>query len=133
MGTSRFLSLRQKNEVLQGEVNQLRERLGRVDQTPKAEVLDRRHRPGSSELLEQVIEGGNGDTSARQSVAQSKSDELLSALEDLDSSAISASNLRLHARPWTVIARNALVSELLSSFFANDNCFYLPFVIAPFA
>ena len=128
MGTSRSLSLRQKNETLQGEVNQLRELLGRIDHAPEAEVLDRQHRPESGELLVQAIEVGNGNNSAQQSVAQSRSNELSSALEDLDFSAISASNLRLHARPWTVIAGDGLVSELLSSFFANDNCFYLPFV-----
>ena len=120
--------MRQKNETLQGEVNQLRELLGQIDHIPETEVLDRQHRPELSELLEQAIEVGSGDTQAQQSIAQSRSDGLSSALEDLNLSAISASYLKLHARPWTVIAGDGLVSELLSSFFANDNCFYLPFV-----
>jgi hypothetical protein len=34
----------------------------------------------------------------------------------------------MHARPWTALANDDLVSELLSSFFASDGCFYLSFV-----
>jgi hypothetical protein len=69
-----------------------------------------------------------GEASAQRSVTQSRSDELSSALGDLDFSALGTSNLKVHAHPWTVIAGDGLVSELLSSFFAYDNCFYLPFV-----
>jgi hypothetical protein len=128
-GTSRLLSLRQKNETLQGEINQLRGLLGRVDHAPEAEGLDRlRQRPEPSELLRPATEIETGETLAQQSATQSRNGEVSSALEDLDFNALSTSNLKIHARPWTVLAGDGLVSELISSFFAYDNCFYLPFI-----
>lgn len=128
-GASRSLSLRRKNEALQGEINQLRELLSRVDHAPEIEVPGRpQHSTGTSELPGLPIEVGTGDTSAQQSNPQSGVNELSSALEDLDFNALSMSDLKLQAQPWTVVAGDGLVSELLSSFFTYDNCFYLPFV-----
>jgi hypothetical protein len=46
VGASRLLTLRWKNDALQGEINQLRGLLGQVDHVSQAEVLDRpRHHP----------------------------------------------------------------------------------------
>jgi hypothetical protein len=48
--------------------------------------------------------------------------------KDLESIATTESTLKVQAQPWTSVADSALVSELLSSFFVYDNCFYLSFV-----
>jgi hypothetical protein len=64
-----------------------------------------------------------------QSHATDVGDETLAfALENLDVAALSVSTFQVHARPWTKLADDGLVSELLSSFFASDACFYLSFV-----
>jgi hypothetical protein len=49
-------------------------------------------------------------------------------LESLEQSALEQSSIKVSARPWTRIAGDGLVSELISSFFAYDNGFYLSFV-----
>jgi hypothetical protein len=104
--------MRRKNEALQGEINQLRELLGQIDHGSEAEVLDRpQYRPGPSELLEPGTGIEPGNILARHSLPRSRSDELFFALEDFDSGALSISELKVHARPWTVIAGDGLVSE----------------------
>lgn len=49
-------------------------------------------------------------------------------LENLELSAMESSSIKVHARPWTRVAGDGVVSELISSFFAYDNGFYLSFV-----
>lgn len=49
-------------------------------------------------------------------------------LERLDLDALRASTFRVTARPWTVVAGDGLVSELISSFFAWDDAFFYPFI-----
>ncbi|KAF5018796.1 hypothetical protein F66182_9214 [Fusarium sp. NRRL 66182] len=41
---------------------------------------------------------------------------------------LSESPIRVHAKPWTAIAGDGLVSQLLSSFFIWDDAFFYPFV-----
>ena len=43
-----------------------------------------------------------------------------SRLHELDAQALEQSLLKVSARPWTVIAGDGLVSELLSDFFADE-------------
>lgn len=71
---------------------------------------------------------GSVDVSLQRNTTRAEDDALSSALEGLDFSALSASDLKLRAQPWTALAGDGLVSELLSSFFAHENCYYLPFV-----
>lgn len=128
-GASRSLSLRRRNETLQGEITQLRELLSQVDHAPEIEASGRpQHPTGPSELLGPPMEVETGGASAQQSSPHSRSNEPSSASEGLGFSALSTSHLKVQAQPWTTVAGDWLVSELLSSFFAYDNCFYLPFV-----
>lgn len=71
---------------------------------------------------------GTGEAPMQRNSPQAENDALSSALDIINSSALSASNLKLHAQPWTTVAGDGLVSELLSSFFAYESCYYLPFV-----
>jgi hypothetical protein len=52
--------------------------------------------------------------------------ENLACERDLDILASSA--IRVPARPWTLLAGDSLVSELVSAFFAYDHCSGIPFV-----
>lgn len=49
-------------------------------------------------------------------------------LERLDLDALRASTFRVNARPWTAVAGDGVVSELISSFFAWDDAFFYPFI-----
>lgn len=51
-----------------------------------------------------------------------------SGLSNLDLSALEHSSIKVRAKPWTRVAGDGLVSELISSFFAYDNGFYLSFI-----
>lgn len=46
----------------------------------------------------------------------------------LDSEAYQSSPFKLQARPWTAVADDGIVSSLISSFFAWDGYYFLPFV-----
>ncbi|KAF4979223.1 hypothetical protein FZEAL_4532 [Fusarium zealandicum] len=41
---------------------------------------------------------------------------------------LSVSSIRVHARPWTTVAGDGLVSQLISSFFSWDDTFLYPFI-----
>ncbi|PFH61397.1 hypothetical protein XA68_17449 [Ophiocordyceps unilateralis] len=49
-------------------------------------------------------------------------------LRAADLRALLNSPLRLSARPWTVVAGNGLVSDLIASFFVWDDPFFFPFI-----
>lgn len=49
-------------------------------------------------------------------------------INSLDLEALSESQIRVHARPWTVVAGDGLVSELISSFFTWDDAFFFSFI-----
>lgn len=49
-------------------------------------------------------------------------------VERLDNEAYRLSPLKLRARPWTAVADDGIVSALISSFFAWDGHYFLPFV-----
>ena len=51
-----------------------------------------------------------------------------SGLSNLDLSALEHSAIKVRARPWTRVAGDGLVSELMASLFAYDNGFYLSFI-----
>lgn len=51
-----------------------------------------------------------------------------SQLDRLDAESLNASYIKVPARPWTMIAGNGIVSELVSAFFANDHGCLTPFI-----
>jgi hypothetical protein len=121
--------MRRKNDALQAEVDRLRELLTHDRSITKTKPLENVHRllePANLEDVAKVLEDGNIPP---QPYATDIRDETLAlALENLDIAALSKSTFQVHARPWTTLADDGLVSELLSSFFASDGCFYLSFV-----
>ena len=47
-------------------------------------------------------------------------------VQKLDADALAHSSVKVSARPWTTIAGDGIVSELINSFFAFENTFLLP-------
>jgi hypothetical protein len=123
------MSLRRKNNDLQGEIDHLHELMNQVPQTLEAGNRSAsRHQHRSVETTEPVTGDEAIGVFSQQGVSQAKKDTLPSTLESFDLDALSTNNLKLQAQPWTTVAGDGLVSELLSSFFAQDNWFYLSFV-----
>jgi hypothetical protein len=56
------------------------------------------------------------------------SGELEPGIRKLDLEALSASLIKVPAKPWTAVAGNGIVSELVSHFFAYDNSYFNPLV-----
>lgn len=59
---------------------------------------------------------------------ESPQDLLKQKLSMVDLDALTNSLLRVRARPWTTIAGDGLVSDLISSFFTWDDAFSYPFI-----
>jgi hypothetical protein len=121
--------MRRKNDALQAEVDRLRELLTHDRSITKTRPLESDRQllePASLEDVATILEDGSIPP---QPYATNIRDETLAfALENLDIAALNKSTFQVHARPWTTLADDGLVSELLSSFFASDGCFYLSFV-----
>ena len=49
-------------------------------------------------------------------------------LRAIDLRALVGSSLRVSARPWTTVASDGIVSDLISSFFRWDDLFFFPFI-----
>lgn len=49
-------------------------------------------------------------------------------VEKVDAGFLANSALKVHARPWTTVAGDGLVSDLITSFFMWDSTFYFSFV-----
>lgn len=52
-------------------------------------------------------------------------------LQAIDLLALEDSHFKMHARPWTVVAGDGIVSALISSFFTWEDTFFYPFIDQP--
>lgn len=123
--------MRRKNETLQSENDQLRALLNYIRTRSEVESMEiyRRVRVAVDPLdVVELLRGG--DLLLQHSVPEASggSETPATGLGNLDISAMDSSAIKVRARPWTKVAGDGLVSELISSFFAYDNGFYLSFV-----
>lgn len=49
-------------------------------------------------------------------------------LQKLDTEALQHSTIRVPARPWTIVAGDGIISELVTNFFQNDHGYLVPFI-----
>jgi hypothetical protein len=121
--------MRRKNDALQAEVYRLRELSTHDRSITKIEPLEDDQQLLGPANVEDVATTPEDDSIPSQPYAIDIRDETPAfALETLDVAALNKSTFQVHARPWTTLANDGLVSELLSSFFASDGCFYLSFI-----
>jgi hypothetical protein len=121
--------MRRKNDALQAEVYRLRELSTHDRSITKIEPLENDQQLLGPANVEDVATTPEDDSIPSQPYAIDIRDETPAfALETLDVAALNKSTFQVHARPWTTLANDGLVSELLSSFFASDGCFYLSFI-----
>jgi len=129
--TSRSISMRRKNESLQNELDQLRLLLDLIRNRSEVESMEIYRRVRAAVDPMDVVELLRGSDLLLQQSAPDRSggsETPASGLSNLDLSALEHSAIKVRARPWTRVAGDGLVSELMASFFAYDNGFYLSFI-----
>jgi hypothetical protein len=124
---SRSAALKEKNVVLQQENDELRELYGylRFRSEPEAYEIYRRIRTSNN-----PIEVLNFIKQADMLLMNPSPwpDRLDARLERWDLNALRNSVFKVPARPWTVVAGDGMVSELISAFFKWDDTFSYPFI-----
>lgn len=123
--------MRRKNESLQNDLDQLRSLLEYIRTRSEVESMEiyRRVRLAVDPLdVVELLRGG--DLLLQHSAPEQSGDgeTPVPGVESLELSALEQSAIKVRARPWTRVAGDGMVSELISSFFAYDNGFYLSFV-----
>ena len=124
--------MRRKNESLQSELDQLRSLLDYIRNRSEVESMEiyRRVRAAADPMdVVELLRGSdlllrNSGTTDRAGGSETPA----SGLGNLELSALEHSSIKVRATPWTRVAGDGLVSELISSFFAYDNGFYLSFI-----
>jgi hypothetical protein len=127
---SRTSALKRKCDSLQDENERLRELFGLLRQKSKPEAHDILSRIRDSEdplavwrsikdaeLLLPWSPSASGSSGTRDP-----------RLEKIDAEALAESHVKVKAQPWTALAGDGIVSDLVSSFFAWDNTFRFSFI-----
>jgi hypothetical protein len=118
--------MRRKNDALQREVDQLRELFGYVRTCPEAEAKQFYQQLRTADGLQDLLQLSGGS-----SLSFKQKHRILGSQKsacDLDLNVVGSSAIMVPARPWTVLAGDGLVSELVSAFFTYDHCSGIPFV-----
>jgi hypothetical protein len=125
-GVTRLETMRRKNDFLQREVDQLRELFDYIRTCPEVEAKQVYRQLRTANGLQDLIHlRGGSDISSKQKHRMSGSEN---PAYEPDSDVLANSAIRVPARPWTLLAGDDLVSELVSAFFTYDHCSGIPFV-----
>lgn len=118
--------MRRKNYALQREVDQLRELFGYIRTCPEAEAKQVYRQLRTANGLQDLIHPSGGSSLSLKQKHRIFGSEKPACEPDLD--VLASSAIRVPARPWTLLAGDGLVSELVSAFFTYDHCSGIPFV-----
>lgn len=124
---SRTSALKRKCDTLQDENERLRELFGLLRQKSKPEALDILLRIRNSEDPLAVWRSIK-DAELLLPWSPSASGSRDSRIEKMDADALAGSRVKVRAQPWTSLAGDGIVSDLVSSFFAWDNSFRFAFI-----
>jgi hypothetical protein len=128
--------LKRKCDSLQDENDQLRDLFGFLRKKPRAEAQVIFSRIRESEEPVSVLKSIRDAElllpwSSPASAVASGSDTPQSTdplLEKLDAESLAEAPIKVKARPWTEVAEDGIVSDLISSFFAWDNLLLHTFI-----
>jgi hypothetical protein len=124
---SRTSALKRKCDALQDENERLRELFGLLRQKSKPEAHDILSRIRNSEDPLAVWRSIK-DAELLLPWSPAASGLRDPRLERIDAEALAESHIRVQAQPWTALAGDGIVSDLVSSFFAWDNTFRFSFI-----
>lgn len=134
LDSTRMLTLKRRQVELKTEVDDLRDLFSLLQTRPEQDALEifRRIRANPTADVHSVVDFvRSGDLllqNAALSTATAAGLDDPQALRVDDRAAEQPYAIRVPARPWTTIAGDGLVSELVGSFFAWDAIFWLPFI-----
>lgn len=120
---SRTSALKRKCDALQDENERLRELFGLLRQKSKPDALDILVRIRNSEnplVVWKSIKDAELLLRWPPSAASGSRDP---KIESMNAEALAGSHVKVRARPWTALAGDGMVSDLVSSFFACTVCF----------
>ncbi|TDZ14670.1 Nitrogen assimilation transcription factor nit-4 [Colletotrichum orbiculare MAFF 240422] len=128
--TSRVGSIRRRKDELERENQDLHEFLRYLYARPEEEAVEIFKRLRMSGDALQVLEFvRSGDLLLQGRPAEQSASPGDSAMANSDGDGdVRAAGLTVPASPWTTLANDGVVSELMASFFAWDEPFYLAFV-----
>ena len=118
--------MRRKNDALQKEVDQLRELFGYIRTCPEAEAKQGYRQLRTANGLQDLMHLSGGSSLPLKQKHRIFGSEKPACQPDLN--VLASSAIRVPARPWTLLAGDGLVSELVSAFFTYDHCSGIHFV-----
>jgi hypothetical protein len=125
-GTTRQVAIKRKASSLEEENHQLHTLFAYIRTRPPDDVAEivKRIR-NSSDLIEVLRFAQDGDLSLQQRLQRKLPDPRTIRIE---ADSLQGTGLRLPARPWTAVAGDGIVSDLVSRFFDIDQPFYCAMV-----
>lgn len=125
-----MLTLKRRQQSLETEVEDMRQLYTYMRTRPEQEAYEifRRIRFSSGDDFRSIVDHiRGGDLLLRAStVSPGPDDHRVKTIND--EAAAEPYAIRVPARPWTTMAGDGLVSELVGAFFAWDGVFWLPFI-----
>ncbi|KAH6677869.1 hypothetical protein F5X68DRAFT_264025 [Plectosphaerella plurivora] len=133
LDSTRMLTLKRRQVELKTEIDDLRDLFSLLQTRPEQDALEilRRIRTGPAGDVHGVVDFVRSGDLLLQGTALSTAASGLDdpqALRVDNRAAEEPYAIRVPARPWTTIAGDGLVSELVGSFFAWDSMFWLSFI-----
>jgi hypothetical protein len=125
-GVSRHNAIKRKLSEIEESKKDLDELLFHLSKRPLSEaqgIFDRLRSHESPTAVLRIIK--EGDLLLSKRLQDSHPQPTMQALE---TEGLKKSKIKVPARPWTTIAGDGIVSELVSSFFAWDNIFFIMFI-----
>jgi hypothetical protein len=125
---SRYSDLKETSEQLGHENYGLRELFAYIRFRPEKEAYEvyRRLRLADDPLA--ILEYIRSADALLMMPSSTGPDMIDRRVEDIDAAALAGSPIKVHARPWTVVASDGLVSSLISAFFKWDDPFVFCFI-----
>ena len=127
---TRYSALKRKYDEVMDENERLRELFDYLSNRPESEAQEIWKRIRFSGDVQEVIQAVRDAEILLRTPSDSGHGplEATGPLERLEQQALEGSFIKLPSRPWTTVAGDGIVSELISSFFAYDDLFFLPFI-----
>ncbi len=92
------------------------------------EILTRLRHTGDPYAVLRLARNVSPTSAAGPSFVSQEEGQSNTRLPAIDMRALANSSMRVSARPWTLIAGDGIVSDLISSFFRWDDIFFFPFI-----
>jgi hypothetical protein len=125
-GETLSAALKRKYRAVEEQNAQYQELYSYIQSRPYQEALEIFHRIRTSQSPFQVLRSINeADTLLPHSIATAPGG-IDPGLKKLNQDALDTAPIKVHARPWTIVADDGIVSELISSFFEIDHLYYFP-------